>query len=115
MMNRKGVYIHIPFCRRKCLYCDFPSRAGQNGFFEAYKNAVLYEIDHSTELAESEIDSVFFGGGTPTVMPPEYLAEILARVFQYNVVPDAEITVEANPGPLTGSRSVYCAGRVLIE
>jgi len=97
-MNEAGVYIHIPFCRRKCLYCDFPSYSGRDLYFEAYKDAVITEIDNSAELSESTIDTVFIGGGTPTILPAPFLSEILKHVFQYNVTPDAEITVEANPG-----------------
>ena len=67
-------------------------------YFEAYKNAVICEINNSDELASSMIGSVFFGGGTPTVLPALFLAEILGYILKNNVAPDAEITVEGNPG-----------------
>jgi len=96
-----GVYIHIPFCRKKCLYCDFPSHAGQESYFQAYKDAIIAEIDNSPVLAASSIDSIFFGGGTPTIIPSDYLAEILEHIYQYPVSSDAEITIEANPGSVS--------------
>ena len=98
MMNEIGVYVHFPFCRSKCLYCDFSSRPKQDRYFEAYKNAVVAEIDNSVELPVCTINTVFFGGGTPTVLPVEYLTEIMEHIFQYAITSDAEITVEANPG-----------------
>ena len=96
-----GVYIHIPFCQKKCLYCDFPSHSGQESYFEAYKDALISEIDNSPELAASTIDSVFLGGGTPTIIPAVYLAEILEHIYKYSVSSDAEVTIEANPGSVS--------------
>ena len=97
-MNEIGLYVHIPFCRKKCLYCDFPSHAGLEQFFEPYKDALIHEIDNTDELRASQIDSVFFGGGTPTVLPAAFLSEILEHVCRRSVSADAEITLEANPG-----------------
>jgi len=97
-MNEVGVYVHIPFCRGKCLYCDFPSYAGREEFYGAYKDAVINEIDNTEELRGSVIDSIFFGGGTPTVLPARFLAEILGRVLTYSTSSNAEISLEANPG-----------------
>ena len=97
MTNEIGVYIHFPFCRSKCLYCDFPSLPGRESYYEAYKNAVISEIDNSAELQVSSVDSVFFGGGTPTVLPVQYLTEIMEHLFHY-VSSGAEMSVEANPG-----------------
>ena len=96
-----GVYVHIPFCQKKCLYCDFPSQAGQEIYFESYKEALISEIDNSPELAASSIDSIFFGGGTPTIIPADYLAEILEHIYRYSVAADAEVTIEANPGSVS--------------
>ncbi|MDR1913246.1 MAG: radical SAM family heme chaperone HemW, partial [Clostridiales bacterium] len=95
-----GVYIHIPFCLKKCLYCDFPSFAGQDSTFEAYKNVLIKEISASAELSASSnltIDTIFFGGGTPTILPPKWIEEILRAIYKFKIASNAEITIEANP------------------
>jgi oxygen-independent coproporphyrinogen-3 oxidase len=100
-MTRAGVYIHVPFCVRKCSYCDFLSYAGKEDLYLAYKNALIREIRTSAELRQTDaIDTIYIGGGTPTVLPPSFLAEILKITQEYCVTADAEITVEANPGTL---------------
>lgn len=93
-----GIYIHIPFCKQKCLYCDFVSAKGCDRDMELYEEALLKEIE-STEIDEP-VDSVFFGGGTPSVYKVEYIEEILKIIFgKYNIAKDkAEITIEVNPG-----------------
>lgn len=93
-----GIYIHIPFCKQKCLYCDFVSAKGCDRDMELYEEALLKEIE-STEIDEP-VDSVFFGGGTPSVYKVEYIEEILKIIFRkYNIEKDkAEITIEVNPG-----------------
>lgn len=96
-----GAYIHIPFCVRKCFYCDFLSFA--TGGYAEYKAALLNEIAH-TELSAYEIDTVFIGGGTPSILPPEFIAEIL-RALKNADAP--EITLEANPGVMPASLAEY--------
>lgn len=93
-----GIYIHIPFCKQKCLYCDFVSAKGCDRDMELYEEALLKEIE-STEIDEP-VDSVFLGGGTPSVYKVEYIEEILKIIFRkYNIDKDiAEITIEVNPG-----------------
>ncbi len=98
-----GVYVHIPYCVKKCAYCDFCSvprdeSAGQ------YPDALCREIKLSRDRLpyEGPVPSVFFGGGTPTVLPAEALVRILETVRRtYEVRSDAEITVECNPGTAT--------------
>lgn len=96
-MKDIGVYIHIPFCKAKCLYCDFISFGGKETLYEQYKNALIDEIASADFLKERNIKTIFIGGGTPTIMPPEFISEILEAVYQYNVDKNAEITIEANP------------------
>jgi len=108
-MNRQlptGIYIHIPFCVRKCLYCDFNSYAGKEALFESYVEALRAEIRlGAAQYPDAGISTVYFGGGTPTVLPPERLADIVNEVREsFHVAPDAEITVEANPGVSGASR-----------
>ena len=95
-----GVYIHIPYCVKKCAYCDFCS-VPKNETVEAYPDALCREIELSRDRLpyEGPVPSVFFGGGTPTVLPAEALIRILDTLRRtYEVLPNAEITVECNPG-----------------
>ncbi|MCL1995725.1 MAG: radical SAM family heme chaperone HemW [Defluviitaleaceae bacterium] len=96
-----GVYIHIPFCKARCGYCDFLTFACSNHYYEPYKNALLREIDNCEILADYKITSIFIGGGTPTVLPPNFIGEILQAMGKYNIEADAEITIEANPATLS--------------
>jgi oxygen-independent coproporphyrinogen III oxidase len=91
-----GLYIHLPFCRAKCAYCDFNSYAGQEDLFAAYARAIAGEIQSA---AGARAATVYLGGGTPTVLPLSLLAEILAAVrAHFTLDGDAEISIEANPG-----------------
>ena len=103
-MNSIGLYLHIPFCKQKCLYCDFPSFAGKEAQMEAYTKALIAEIrQRGKELRGREVRSVFFGGGTPTALPIPLLEQLMEAVFaNWEVRADAEITTEANPGTLDG-------------
>ena len=97
-----GLYIHIPFCRQKCLYCDFPSWAGKEGQMQGYVNALTKEIENrSKEYPDRKVVSVFFGGGTPTTLSIPMLEQLMQTVFaNWDIAEDAEITTEANPGTL---------------
>lgn len=91
-----GLYLHFPFCARKCLYCDFPSFAGQDDQMRAYVDALLAEIDAAPRL---RVRTIFLGGGTPSYLPGPWMGEVLARIFaHFDVEPGAEVTMEANPG-----------------
>ncbi len=99
-----GVYIHIPFCRQKCSYCDFPSVAGHEADMEAYTDALCKELAAKGEdlSAHGKASTIYIGGGTPTALP----VPLLARVIQtaQAVIPTSdnlEFTVEANPGTVT--------------
>lgn len=97
-----GIYIHIPFCMAKCRYCDFVSFADQDGK-EDYLKALKEEMALcERELPKLEYDTVFFGGGTPSVLPAGAILRLMERLREhYHVLPDAEITIECNPGTLT--------------
>ncbi len=103
-MKKLGLYVHVPFCVRKCAYCDFASWAGRAADMERYTAAVCEEIARRGEACgHPAADTVFFGGGTPSLLPPvlfERLAQALRRHFR--ILPDAEWTVECNPGTLQG-------------
>jgi oxygen-independent coproporphyrinogen III oxidase len=97
-----GVYIHIPFCRRKCLYCDFPSVAGRESLIEDYTTALCREIaGKGGILSAYRVDTVYFGGGTPSLLSLQQLEQIFAGLQRYGrLEAGAEVTLEANPGTL---------------
>ncbi len=101
-----AVYIHWPFCRSKCPYCDFNSHVREGVDAARWTRALLADLDHVAELApERTIGSVFFGGGTPSLMPPEMVAALLDRVAaHWSMTPDVEVTLEANPNSAEAAR-----------
>jgi putative oxygen-independent coproporphyrinogen III oxidase len=94
-----AVYIHWPFCRSKCPYCDFNSHVRERVDMARWTRALLADLDRQAGLLSArEVVSVFFGGGTPSLMPPETVAFLLDRVRRYwPLAADVEITLEANP------------------
>jgi putative oxygen-independent coproporphyrinogen III oxidase len=93
-----SLYVHWPFCVSKCPYCDFNSHVRDAVDMEAFRRAYLRELEHYAPLfARRGIGTVFFGGGTPSLMPPGLTAEILAFARPYFTASDPEITLEANP------------------
>ena len=95
-----GVYVHWPFCASKCPYCDFNSHVRHAPIDEArYVAAFAREIEHQAKLVSGRtVSSIFFGGGTPSLMKPETIGSILNLITRYwAIAPDVEITMEANP------------------
>ena len=95
-----GLYLHVPFCRRKCLYCDFCSYPDRDAAtVQVYVERLCRELaDRAPSLAGREIDTVYFGGGTPTLLSPAQFSRLLDAVrANYALSPDAEITTECNP------------------
>ena len=97
--DKLGIYIHIPFCRSKCDYCDFYSLAGREDRMDAYQKALLAHIRETAPLAQGiPVDTVYFGGGTPSWYGARRIQELLSALSKlFQVEKDAEITVEANP------------------
>ena len=97
--EKLGIYVHIPFCRSKCDYCDFYSLAGREDRMDQYQKALLAHIRETAPLAETyAVDTIYFGGGTPSFYGEKRLRELLAVIQKlYRVDKDAEITLEANP------------------
>lgn len=94
-----AIYVHVPFCRTRCAYCDFNTYAGLDHLIPAYVDALCDEI-HAAPPARAH--TVYFGGGTPSILPLDLLAELLhALRLTFHVSPDAEVTLEANPGTVT--------------
>ena len=104
-----GLYVHVPFCKTKCPYCDFNTYQGIENLMEPFLPALTTEIECWGEtLDHPAVKSVFFGGGTPSYLPPGYIEKSLAAIRQaFQVDSAAEITIEANPGDLDESA---CAG-----
>lgn len=97
-----SIYIHIPFCVSKCFYCDFISFANREDMYKIYIEALLLEIKNSsTEYKYYEIQTIFIGGGTPTVIDYNYIIKIMENVkLYYNISEQAEVTIESNPGTI---------------
>ena len=99
-MKDSALYIHIPFCDHKCIYCDFYSIITSDNI-TLFFNSLTKEIEYFSKLysVDRKFSSIFFGGGTPSLMQPEYIADIINHLKKYFLVnTDAEITMETNPG-----------------
>jgi oxygen-independent coproporphyrinogen-3 oxidase len=101
-----AIYIHWPFCRSKCPYCDFNSHVRERIDEGGWTRALVADLDRQAALApDREVASIFFGGGTPSLMPPETAATLIERVKAYwPVAPNLEITLEANPNSAEAER-----------
>ena len=97
--NKIGIYVHIPFCKKKCAYCDFISYCGKDDLIEKYVDSVKKEIEHVK--IKSEITTIYIGGGTPSYIDSKFIVQILEKIKEKNVAQDAEITIEVNPGTVT--------------
>ncbi len=101
-----ALYVHWPFCRAKCPYCDFNSHVRDTVDQPRWQAALLRELDHfAAELGPRRLTSIFFGGGTPSLMPPATTAAVIDRaVLHFQPDPDLEITLEANPTSVEAKR-----------
>ena len=99
-MKKVGIYVHIPFCKQKCKYCDFVSFQCMEDKEEEYFSCLIEEIvDKSKELKNDKIsvDTIYIGGGTPSIVKTGYVQEIINTIFDnYKVEKNAEITIEVN-------------------
>ena len=97
-----GIYIHIPFCRQKCSYCDFVSFSDKIGYAEAYMACVYKELKmRGEELKGRVFDTVYFGGGTPSYIPPKLILGAMNRIREcFTLSENPEITLELNPGTI---------------
>ena len=115
-MNKKELelYIHIPFCVRKCSYCDFLSAPATEQTREAYMAALFAEIGgRAKDYSDRTVTSVFIGGGTPSLLSGEQIGQLMDRIReQFAMAQDAEITMEVNPGTVSAEklRNFYTAG-----
>ncbi len=99
-----GLYIHVPFCAKKCSYCDFYSLSYSKAHAESYAEAVLRNIHHYSDKS-TVLDTAYFGGGTPSLLPAEYISRFMSEIKNsFDMAENAEITLEANPNTLTAER-----------
>ena len=101
-----ALYVHWPFCVSKCPYCDFNSHVRSDIDVDAWRAALLNDLAHEARLNEGRtLTSIFFGGGTPSLMPPAIVAALIDAASGYwHVAPDMEITLEANPSSVEAAR-----------
>lgn len=98
-MEELGIYIHIPFCKQKCFYCDFCSFANKNEMQGKYVETVINEIKNITHKEKYTVTTIYLGGGTPSILNPNYIKNILQEIkSSFEILDDAEITIEINPG-----------------
>lgn len=105
-----GIYIHIPFCKQKCSYCDFTSFPNRLGFAEAYMACVYREMELQKDLVKDMVfDTVYFGGGTPSLIDPKYIAGAVRQIKKcFQLTERPEITIEMNPGTVSAEKiAVY--------
>jgi oxygen-independent coproporphyrinogen III oxidase len=104
-----SIYIHIPFCKHRCAYCDFNTYAGQDAIIPAYVDALISEIEfigeQSSNLPTFNVPTVFFGGGTPSLLSASQFDSIMSALSSALALStDAEVTIEANPGTISPAR-----------
>lgn len=103
-MTAAGIYVHIPFCSSRCSYCDFATGIYQSALAETYVDAVIHEIRNS-DYAGRDVDTIFFGGGTPSLLSWTQLDRVLSALHERFAIDEtAEITLEINPGSVTAEK-----------
>jgi oxygen-independent coproporphyrinogen-3 oxidase len=107
-MKHAGVYIHIPFCRSRCSYCDFATGMYESALTEKYVGAVVREIREWNEVEPEDVDAIYFGGGTPSLLSPNQVQQILDAVHhRFSIIGGAEVTLEMNPGPELWGKKLF--------
>ncbi len=98
-----GIYVHVPFCKSKCTYCDFASYPKESGKIESYFACLYREIEgRGRALKDKTFNTVYIGGGTPSFVEPKFILGVMRQIKKFfNLEKDAEVTIEINPGTLT--------------
>lgn len=116
-MSETSLYLHIPFCKHRCAYCDFNTYAGQESLLPAYVDALIHEIEfigrQRSNLPTFDVPTIFFGGGTPSLLSgPQFDSIMSALSSAFAISADAEVTIEANPGTISPEKldSIHKAG-----
>ena len=97
-MKEISLYIHIPFCKQKCFYCDFPSYSGKDRFKEDYVDALVKEIENRAN--GYIIKTIFIGGGTPSYLDVNQIEKLLTSINKLNLSKDIEFSMECNAGEM---------------
>src|SRR4051794_32190859 len=101
-MTAAGLYVHIPFCSSRCSYCDFATGLYQSDVAERYVRGLIHEIETWRHDDSENVDTIYFGGGTPSLLTPAQLDRILGSLYDtFHIAADTEITLEINPGSAT--------------
>ena len=104
-MNRLGIYVHIPFCKKKCKYCDFVSFSSDDTKIHDYFSSLEKEIDNCK--INEEISTIYIGGGTPSFVDSQYIVNIMNLIRnKFKIKDDAEITIEINPGTVNKEKII---------
>lgn len=108
-MNKSGIYLHIPFCKTKCIYCDFYSVTKRDNSIEKFVDCMVNEIRLNKNcLKDTTYDTIFFGGGTPSVLTENQLEKILNTLYKfYTIDENTEVTLECNPGEITFEKLLH--------
>ena len=98
-----GIYIHVPFCQKRCIYCDFYSTTCGLEWKQVYVKALAREMERRrAETDLSRVPSLYIGGGTPSQLPPSLMEEVFQAILSnFTLLPEAEVTIEANPDDVT--------------
>ena len=99
-MKPIGIYLHIPFCKSKCDYCDFYSLVDKEGMFEKYTQSLIFSLEKWGEKLGTSADTLYFGGGTPSLLSPNQIGRIIKTARENFSLTDAEITLECNPSTI---------------
>lgn len=101
-----GIYVHIPFCKQKCSYCDFCSFPDKNAYQEAYMACLYKEMElRKEQLKDYEFDTVYFGGGTPSLIDPKYIYGAVNQILKcFRLSKNPEVTLELNPGTISENK-----------
>lgn len=106
-MDRFGIYIHVPFCKRKCKYCDFVSFSCSKNNIEEYFECLIKEIESKSKCTNKQVTTIYIGGGTPSIPDSKYIVKTIEKIKQcFKVYDKCEITIEVNPGTITKEKLV---------
>ena len=108
-MKELGIYVHIPFCKQKCKYCDFVSFTNCEEKYEKYFESIIKEIENKRlDTSNTVVSTIYIGGGTPSIVPPKFIEQILNKIrSKFNISDKAEITIEINPGTVNKEKLQY--------